>query len=150
MRRWRWAWRFSASQDIVLDAYRREGCCVTPKLGLGNTVHISAYRLASLVPGSLSLILADRLPWPWVFAITALLFACCRRTGADPVGPRAGLAACSGAKPARCGGDAIQSLFPAGTGNGAPGCWSFISVCTSWATAWPPRCSHAVLSGHRL
>lgn len=62
---------FSASQDIVLDAYRRE-LLLDAELGLGNTVHINAYRLASLVPGSLSLILADRLPWPWVFAITAL------------------------------------------------------------------------------
>lgn len=62
---------FSASQDIVLDAYRRE-LLRDAELGLGNTVHINAYRLASLVPGSLSLILADRLPWPWVFAITAL------------------------------------------------------------------------------
>lgn len=62
---------FSASQDIVLDAYRRE---ILPdaELGLGNSIHINAYRLASLVPGSLSLILADHLPWSTVFWITAL------------------------------------------------------------------------------
>ena len=62
---------FSASQDIVLDAYRRE---ILPdaELGLGNSIHINAYRLASLIPGSLSLILADHLPWPTVFWITAL------------------------------------------------------------------------------
>ena len=36
---------FSASQDIVLDAYRRE---LLPdiELGLGNSIHIQAYRLA--------------------------------------------------------------------------------------------------------
>ncbi|WP_114153268.1 AmpG family muropeptide MFS transporter [Chromobacterium haemolyticum] len=62
---------FSASQDIVLDAYRRE-ILSDNELGLGNTVHINAYRLAGLVPGSLSLILADYIPWDRVFLITAL------------------------------------------------------------------------------
>ena len=61
----------SASQDIVLDAYRRE-LLSDALLGLGNSIHINAYRLASLVPGSLSLILADHLPWQQVFAVTAL------------------------------------------------------------------------------
>jgi PAT family beta-lactamase induction signal transducer AmpG len=35
-------------------------------------VHVNAYRIAGLVPGSLSLILADHLAWSSVFAITAL------------------------------------------------------------------------------
>ena len=35
-------------------------------------MHVNAYRIAGLVPGSLSLILADHLPWGEVFAITAL------------------------------------------------------------------------------
>ena len=61
----------SASQDIVLDAYRRE-LLTDAELGLGNSIHINAYRLASLIPGSLSLILADYLPWSTVFGITAL------------------------------------------------------------------------------
>jgi len=62
---------FSATQDIALDAYRRE---ILPEaeLGLGNSVHVNAYRVAGLVPGSLSLILADHLPWGQVFLITAL------------------------------------------------------------------------------
>lgn len=62
---------FSASQDIVLDAYRRE---ILPdiELGLGNVIHVNAYKIAGLVPGSLSLILADHLPWHSVFIITAL------------------------------------------------------------------------------
>lgn len=62
---------FSASQDIVLDAYRRE---LLPdiELGLGNAVHVNAYKIAGLVPGSLSLILADHLPWSSVFLITTL------------------------------------------------------------------------------
>ncbi|WP_373752888.1 AmpG family muropeptide MFS transporter [Neisseria weixii] len=62
---------FSASQDIVLDAFRRE---ILPdsELGLGNAIHVNAYRIAALVPGSLSLILADIMPWHNVFIITAL------------------------------------------------------------------------------
>ena len=62
---------FSASQDIVLDAFRRE---ILPdeELGLGNSIHVNAYRIAALVPGSLSRILADRMPWGNVFIITAL------------------------------------------------------------------------------
>ena len=62
---------FSASQDIVLDAFRRE---ILPdvELGLGNAIHVNAYRISSLVPGALSLILADHLPWSSVFWVTAL------------------------------------------------------------------------------
>ncbi len=61
----------SATQDIVLDAYRRE-LLEESELGLGNAVHVNAYRIAGLVPGSLSLILADFMPWSTVFIITAL------------------------------------------------------------------------------
>ena len=61
----------SATQDIVLDAYRRE-LLHEDELGLGSSVHVNAYRVAGLVPGSLALILADHLPWLQVFAITAL------------------------------------------------------------------------------
>ncbi|AWI78837.1 AmpG family muropeptide MFS transporter [Parazoarcus communis] len=60
----------SATQDIALDAFRRE---ILPdeELGLGNAIHVNAYRIAGLVPGSLSLILADHLPWSTVFMVTA-------------------------------------------------------------------------------
>jgi PAT family beta-lactamase induction signal transducer AmpG len=60
----------SATQDIVLDAYRRE-LLEENELGIGNAVHVNAYRVAGLVPGSLALILADHLPWPAVFGVTA-------------------------------------------------------------------------------
>ena len=60
----------SATQDIVLDAYRRE-LLPDRELGLGNSIHVNAYRIAGLVPGSLSLILADHLPWQQVFIVTA-------------------------------------------------------------------------------
>jgi len=61
---------FSATQDIVIDGYRRE-LLSDHELGLGNTIHINAYRVAGLVPGSLALILADRMPWSVVFWIVA-------------------------------------------------------------------------------
>ena len=62
---------FSASQDIVLDAYRRE-ILSDEEQGLGTAIHVNAYKLAGLIPGSLSLILADHLPWGTVFLITAM------------------------------------------------------------------------------
>jgi PAT family beta-lactamase induction signal transducer AmpG len=61
---------FSASLDIVIDAFRRE---ILPdaEQGLGTAIHVNAYKLAGLVPGSIALILADHLPWGAVFPITA-------------------------------------------------------------------------------
>ncbi|MBS6026947.1 MAG: MFS transporter [Haemophilus pittmaniae] len=67
---------FSATQDIVLDAYRRE-ILSDNELGLGNTIHINAYRVAGLIPGGLSLYLAEFYPWPSVFLWTA----CCMLAG---------------------------------------------------------------------
>ena len=61
---------FSASQDIVIDAYRRE-LLDDDELGTGNSFFVNAYRLASLVPGALALILSDHLPWSTVFWVTA-------------------------------------------------------------------------------
>ena len=61
---------FSASQDIALDAHRRE---ILPdvELGIGNSMFVNAYRLSSLVPGSLALILADTMSWAHVHLIVA-------------------------------------------------------------------------------
>jgi PAT family beta-lactamase induction signal transducer AmpG len=61
---------FSASQDIVLDAYRRE-LLADDELGTGTSFFVNAYRLSSLVPGSLALILADNVPWSVSFWVTA-------------------------------------------------------------------------------
>ena len=60
---------FSASQDIVIDAYRREWL-TDSRLGSGTAVFVNAYKLSTLVPGSLSLILSDFMPWSTVFMIT--------------------------------------------------------------------------------
>ncbi|MBM7424924.1 AmpG family muropeptide MFS transporter [Spongiibacter marinus] len=61
---------FSASQDVVLDAYRRE-LLKDEELGLGNAIHVQAYRLAGLVPGSLGVIMGDYFPWSTVFMVMA-------------------------------------------------------------------------------
>ena len=60
----------SASQDVVIDAYRRE-LLPDNEQGLGSAMHVNAYKVAGLVPGALSLILADIMPWSMVFWITA-------------------------------------------------------------------------------
>jgi len=62
---------FSATQDIVIDAYRRE-LLPDKELGMGNSIHINAYRISQLIPGSLALILADHMPWDAVFIIVAI------------------------------------------------------------------------------
>ncbi|MBT8072076.1 MAG: AmpG family muropeptide MFS transporter [Xanthomonadales bacterium] len=61
---------FSASQDIVIDAYRRE-LLADDEMGTGTSFFVNAYRLSSLVPGSLALILSDHLPWSLVYWVTA-------------------------------------------------------------------------------
>lgn len=65
---------FSASQDVVLDAYRRE---ILPdeELGLGSSLYITGYRLAMLVSGALALILADQIPWKDVYLWLAVFMA---------------------------------------------------------------------------
>lgn len=60
----------SATQDIVIDAYRRE-ILTDRELGLGTSLFITASRASSLVPGGLSLVIAQFLYWSDVFFITA-------------------------------------------------------------------------------
>lgn len=62
---------FSASQDIVIDAYRRE---ILPdkELGFGNSVYVSGYRLGMIVAGAFALYLADQASWSTVYQIMAL------------------------------------------------------------------------------
>ncbi|MCG8465842.1 MAG: AmpG family muropeptide MFS transporter [Xanthomonadales bacterium] len=57
---------FSASQDIVIDAYRRD-LLDDDELGTGNSIAVNAYRLSSLIPGSLALVLSDHMPWSAVY-----------------------------------------------------------------------------------
>ncbi len=61
---------FSATQDIALDAYRRE-LLPDEELGFGNALHVNLYRFSGLVPGGLALYVADRAPWSSVHAMVA-------------------------------------------------------------------------------
>jgi PAT family beta-lactamase induction signal transducer AmpG len=58
----------SASQDVVIDAYRRE-ILTDDEQGLGAAVVVNAYKAAGLVPSALGLVLAETLPWTQVFWI---------------------------------------------------------------------------------
>ncbi len=62
---------FSASQDIVVDAYRREDL-PDDLLGLGSSLYINGYRLGMLLASGGGLILADRISFPMVYLIMAL------------------------------------------------------------------------------
>ncbi len=61
---------FSATQDVVLDAYRRE-MLADDELGIGNSFFINSYRLSGFVSGSLALILSDSISWSLVYWIVA-------------------------------------------------------------------------------
>jgi PAT family beta-lactamase induction signal transducer AmpG len=65
---------FSASQDIVIDSYRRE-ILTDEELGLGSSLYVNGYRLALLISGGGALVLADRLSWPGVYAVMAALMS---------------------------------------------------------------------------
>lgn len=61
----------SASQDIVIDAYRREDLADS-ELGLGSSYYIYGYRIGTLIVGGGGMILANYLEWQIVFLIMAL------------------------------------------------------------------------------
>jgi PAT family beta-lactamase induction signal transducer AmpG len=65
---------FSASQDIVLDAYRTE-YLKPEERGAGAGVWIMGYRVALLVSGALSLILSDYVSWKMVYFIMGIMMA---------------------------------------------------------------------------
>jgi len=61
---------FSASQDIVVDAYRREDL-PDRELGLGSSLYINGYRVGMLLASGGGLILADHMPFSTVYLIMA-------------------------------------------------------------------------------
>ena len=61
---------FSASQDIVVDAYRREDLS-DEELGLGSSLYVNGYRVGMLLASAGGLIMADHIPFSWVYAIMA-------------------------------------------------------------------------------
>ena len=65
---------FSASQDIVGDAYRTD-VLAEREMGAGAAIWVLGYRIALLATGSLAFILADRMPWPAVYIAMAAFMA---------------------------------------------------------------------------
>lgn len=63
---------FSASQDIVIDAYRAD---ILPEreLGAGAATTVVGYRIAMLTSGALALILSDHMPWRQVYDLMGAL-----------------------------------------------------------------------------
>ena len=61
---------FSATQDIVVDAYRREDL-PDEELGLGSSAYIFGYRLGTMLAAGGGLIMADHIPWSMVYQIMA-------------------------------------------------------------------------------
>ncbi len=61
---------FSASQDIVVDAYRREDLA-DEELGLGSSFYINGYRVGMLLSSGGGLILADQMTFSMVYLVMA-------------------------------------------------------------------------------
>ena len=60
----------SASQDIVIDAYRTD-LLQKVERGAGTAVYVMGYRIAMLVSGALALILSDRIGWHYTYLLMA-------------------------------------------------------------------------------
>ena len=61
---------FSASQDIVIDAYRREDL-TDAELGLGSALYVNGYRVGMLLASGGGLVLADHIPFSMVYLVMA-------------------------------------------------------------------------------
>lgn len=61
---------FSASQDTVIDAYRRE-TLREEELGMGSALYVNGYRVGMLLAGGGGLILADLLSFPVMYRLMA-------------------------------------------------------------------------------
>ncbi|MEK7438517.1 MAG: MFS transporter [Pseudomonadota bacterium] len=67
-----WVAFASASQDIVIDAYRTD-LLPAKERGMGAAVSVLGYRIAMLASGGLALILADQIGWRQTFFVMAAL-----------------------------------------------------------------------------
>ncbi len=61
---------FSASQDIVIDAYRRESLA-DDEQGMGASLYVGGYRVGMLLATGGGLFLADLMAYHWVYMIMA-------------------------------------------------------------------------------
>ncbi|TAN44817.1 MAG: MFS transporter [Nitrospirae bacterium] len=78
----------SASQDIVIDAYRTDVLHDSER-GAGVAVSVMAYRIAMLVSGALALIIADRIGWQSTYmlmSVVMLIGVCGTFLGPEPDG----------------------------------------------------------------
>lgn len=64
----------SASQDIVIDAYRTD-ILESQERGLGSAVFVLGYRIGMLVSGALALILSDRIGWNKTYFVMSTIMA---------------------------------------------------------------------------
>ncbi len=60
----------SATQDILVDAYRREDLA-DDEQGLGSAIYVGGYRLGLMLASGGGLILADHIPFPMVYTAMA-------------------------------------------------------------------------------
>ena len=67
---------FSASQDIVIDAYRRESLN-DDELGLGSALYVNGYRIGMLLAGGGGLIIADHSSFAFMYQFMAACMATC-------------------------------------------------------------------------
>jgi PAT family beta-lactamase induction signal transducer AmpG len=67
---------FSASQDIVVDAYRRESL-TDNELGLGSALYVNGYRVGMLLAGGGGLILADMIAFAAMYRLMAVFMVAC-------------------------------------------------------------------------
>lgn len=63
---------FSATQDIAVDAYRTDVLSQS-EMGPGTSVFVLGYRIALILAGWLTLVLADRLSWPIAYLVMSSL-----------------------------------------------------------------------------
>lgn len=63
---------FSATQDVVVDAYRTE-ILTEETYGVGAGISIAGYRIAMVISGGVALVMADQTGWPPVYVTMAAL-----------------------------------------------------------------------------
>lgn len=79
----------SATQDVVVDAWRIDVADERAPLDLLSTIYQLGYRIAALVGGALALVLAARIGWPLVYGVMgAMMIVAIGATLAAPDTPR--------------------------------------------------------------
>lgn len=67
-----WTAFFSASQDIVVDAYRTD-ILKEEERGSGAAVFVTGYRVAMLISGAVAMVLSDSIGWRFTYILMAFL-----------------------------------------------------------------------------